>query len=356
MSESLHYTPSELARILVDQVTLKHPRAIVDFCVGDGRLLSAAKVKWPNALYYANDIDTDACNLVRHSLTGVHVSNFDFFSKSYQRQLKDQSFDLILLNPPFSATGKKKWNPVGRFSDISCSLSMAFVLSAIPYLKTQGELLAIMPTSASRSELDASARAVLEKFDYTILSRPSYGLFPGIDASVFNLRIVKAMKCERIEVPPSQIKKSTIEQYIVRGNISLPKAQRRVVLDEAGWIHTTSLYKGEIRERYSLLDLSIDGKKYAAPNSVLLPRVGRIRPDQIVVTSNSTEQLISDCIFAVSCKCQLTAIELKEKILANFNELRSCFVGTGAPYITVSDLWRFLVTKCDYLCSKPETS
>jgi len=343
VDHSLHYTPIELANRLVAQAVSENPRTVADFCVGDGRLLSAARTRWSTALLHGNDIDEKAGVKLRSTLRLAKVTHYDFLSEECLYALDGRKFDVILLNPPFSEAGKKKWMPCGVHSGVGCSLSMAFILTSLNFIAVDGEVLAIMPASTLASEIDEHARFILRSmFDISVLTGPAPGLFPNISASVYTLRIRHLGTPQSLTPEPWGAIDQSFKGDLIRGNISVPKARRVVASGNEGWIHTTSLRDGKIMVRYSHMQPAASKPKVAPPNSVLIPRVGRFRPDQIVVTGSRSNEYISDCLFAIPCPSPAAARRLQKKITDNADGLRELYVGTGAPYITAERLSRFL--------------
>ncbi len=153
---------------------------------GTGNLLSAAKLKWPEqnstrmistALRYMNC--PAACLL-------TEVECLDFLSPEFHALQANglRKWSLILLNPPFSQRDVAVHVPVGQHSELRCSRSMAFVMSAVQHLAQGGQLLAILscrypyktkstrqPSASTQRDLDEVVRA------------PAYGLFNEVDVT-----------------------------------------------------------------------------------------------------------------------------------------------------------------------------
>ena len=154
---TLEYTPQDTSRELVQAAKLISPVTVADFCAGTGSLLQAAKERWPDAKYFANDIDIK----VIKSVPDVVWNSSDFLNQNFDAttQLEfPNCFDLILLNPPFSLENTHHSHARGKFSNINCSVAFAFLFTALNYLSESGELLAVMPTSTLKSERDEKAR------------------------------------------------------------------------------------------------------------------------------------------------------------------------------------------------------
>jgi len=343
VDQSLHYTPADLAQSLVSCSTMNEPKAVVDFCVGDGRLLAAASVRWPATDFYANDIDANVA-LRLGSLRIKQLTFLDFLSSSCLEEFRSSRFDVILLNPPFSTPGRKKWQPIGRYSEVDCSLSMAFVLTALSFLEEDGEILAILPASSMVSEIDRDARDIInDHFEIDVLSAPAAGLFPNISASVYTLRLINRSKKSAGAHIQTRSDSPRAPFRITRGNISVARSKRVACSSDHGWVHTTSLRDGRIIERYQRPEQCSPVARRAPPSSILIPRVGRFTEGSVVITQAHKSEIISDCLFAIECgSCNIAAI-VHKMIVENFSEFRSLYIGTGAPYISIERLRQFLV-------------
>ena len=69
--------------------------------------------------------------------------------------------DIVLLNPPFSCRGGTKFTANVEGAQTKCSAAMAFVVLGLSYLRTGGELRAILPASVMSSQKDLPTRRAL---------------------------------------------------------------------------------------------------------------------------------------------------------------------------------------------------
>lgn len=331
------YTPSTLADELVDLVTVL-PSSVADFAAGTGNLLAAAFKKWPQALLYGNDVDASAIKKAGDRLPLVDADTIDFLSpKFHARQLIDNgNWSVILLNPPFSQRETLFHVPLGQHSGLRCSRAMAFVMTAVQYLAAGGQLLVILPTSTLVNKIDSAAREVLRsKYLAEVVRPPAYGLFNDADVSTYILRITDCSK-PSILAPTSFAEQDPWK--ITRGTISIARADRRATGGK-GWVHTTGLNSESITHRYMFADQPYG---HIAPfGSILMPRVGRFRPDKIVIVNDENGEFISDCIFAV-LNPKITPSEVVMLLKQNFARLAGLYGGTGAPYISRDRLSAFL--------------
>jgi len=77
-------------------------------------------------------------------------------------------------------------------------------------------------------------------------------------------------------------------------------------------------------------------------SAVLVPRVGRITPDKVALMNTTIPVMISDCVIALKTTSVAVATAVQERIQGNFEQLEREYVGTGAPFITISRLQRAL--------------
>jgi hypothetical protein len=311
---------------------------IADFASGTGNLLYAAKLKWPKANLYANDIDVTALQELSHRLPCARIDCSDFLSTEFHFIHSGDlaKWSLILLNPPFSQREVAVHEPIGKYSGLRCSRSMAFVMSAVPYLATGGQLLAILPSSTLTSRIDNEARELLRKSYFAEVVRlPAYGLFDEADVSTYFLRI--SSLCQPVCVITEDGMASQNWQ-IMRGGISMPR-KFRVKTVGKGWVHTTALKSGRISHRYKFPTHKYG--RIAPAGTVLLPRVGRFDPDKIATAEN--DEYISDCIFGISHP-EISSAVVLNLLLQNLEALSHLYGGTGAPYLSRSRLQNFLST------------
>ena len=76
--------------------------------------------------------------------------------------------------------------------------------------------------------------------------------------------------------------------------------------------------------------------------AILLPRVGKITPTKVASLSPGLEIMLSDCVMALKPERHELVAALRQKLIANFAELRQQYTGTGAPFITLGRLKRAL--------------
>ncbi|WIW52025.1 class I SAM-dependent methyltransferase [Mesorhizobium mediterraneum] len=337
------YTSPELASTLLSHCGLRRPVRIADFAAGNGSLIRAARARWTDAFLYANDFDVASMHEIKKQSLASATDELDFIDSEFINKssiLNEKKFCLILLNPPFSGGGNIPFKPRGRFSMLRCSKPMSFIITALEHLADHGEILAILPTTTLHGNLDRDARALLrEKYDFSITKSPEYGHFPRVDASIYMARI-RSGNSSNFFAEQAPLATDGLPWRITRGNASIARKNRMICDSAVGMVHTTGLRDGRIVERYELPN---DGRVYrrSPKGSILLPRVGALKLGSIVRTSRT--EVMSDCLFSIKGHDASWDMAISSALRQRFSELASLFAGTGAPFLTVERLQRFLI-------------
>ena len=151
-------TPSYVAKAMLEPVQSK-PQVIADFAVGDGALLIAATTKWKAATLFGTDLCLRSVRRTRKHLPNASIGVCNFLngeSRSRSSVLRsiESSVALVALNPPFSCRGASTVEATLYDHQVRCSVGLAFVINAIPYLCSEGEIAAILPGATMYSVKD----------------------------------------------------------------------------------------------------------------------------------------------------------------------------------------------------------
>ena len=155
MDYSKFYTPPEIASILVKQLNISPPEAVVDICCGSCNLLHAAKQRWRKAKLVGVDVTQQA------------PADIDYFKMDGRLYAIHHAncFDLVLANPPFDyLQGKEDYSALysGSFSKLHTSrLEVEMLLANLLLLSENGTLLIIMPSTFVEAERSRNLRAIL---------------------------------------------------------------------------------------------------------------------------------------------------------------------------------------------------
>ncbi len=345
-SDPRHYTPPALADLAIRHCRLQNPRTIADFCCGSGNLLLAAKRRWPSSRLFGVDIDATAVAAAQVSCDAEMLFCSDFlaedFAESCVRQGSPQKFDLILLNPPFSGN-RRFFKHHGNFGNGTCSLPIAFVATCLGYLHERGELICILPEATLHGFVDGQVLHEIQvHFDFEVLTPPSYNLFPGVNASAYVARIShRAHRDIRREARKTHPNYSSDRWSITRGSISIPRNLRTTASAANGWIHTTSIRRGLVKQYYAM-PTTQKTLRSAPVGSLLVPRVGRVRPGSFAIQNLNRPVPTSDCLLHVSFDEDGLAARVLALMVERFDEVARLYVGTGARHVTAGRLDAFL--------------
>ncbi len=346
------YTSTSLAEILVSHVDRKKIYSIADFCVGGGELLRSAQAKWKNAELFGIDISNDAITKLKKTHPDWNVESCDFLNeelKSNCKLLKDKTFELILLNPPFTCKGSKIHKVEFNGVNYNVSTAMLFLLKSIKYLAPNGIIVSILPISTAYSQKDLKIWNVLEKkYNLTIIEERDKQYFKAcyppniIIASLndFSIRKKSPLK-NRIE-PNVKIEK------IIRGQLSM----NELLVDTNSTkllIHSTNLRNNQI---VNVIYKVQNNYPLISGPGVVIHRVGNPKPSKVCTMKKSEKYILSDCLVFIKTETHIDSKKLKEYIISNWSSFESLYKGTGAKYITLNRLSDFLGYKMKYLKTK----
>lgn len=330
-----YYTDNRLASILVNLVpkTFK-PVVVADFACGQGSLLKAAKKKWNNLDIIANDYCSEtATELKAHNWA---VYNLDFL-KTEQVTISDmsnyrQKVDLVLLNPPFNQDEVRLLNWNNCSENIQSSISLSFVYYSMSFLKEGGYLVAILPSGCLYSDRDKEAITFLSKMYQLEIVEDSFdSKFKDVSPRVSIVRLKNAkpsfvpLYSSTDHIPSSKVK-------VIRGKMQMFKAKHSDNNPSYPLVHTTELSNNLVDVNKALRVIS---EHTILGPALLVPRVGNFSEDKICYLPVDTEVVISDCLFAVLCKSEVHAKELRSFVIEDWRNFKKIYNGTGAVYTTL---------------------
>jgi Methyltransferase small domain len=344
-------TPSELVAKMVASASSSSCEIVADFSAGDGTLLSAAAKRWPRCRLAGADVDPAAVNRLRRSHPAWEISRCDFLS----RQSRDRSairhllgrVPLVLLNPPFSGRGGTRWLCEVDGTTMRCSQALAFVLTSLRFLRTDGELVAILPTSCVKSDKDRQAWQYLcGRFGVTIAAENHRRTFNGCVAETILVHI----STKAAETPSAltqraashdvlDAQKSPVRTELFRGKAQVHSATLYSGASGYPFVHSTNLKAHGVELTGKRIRT---GTHLVRGPAVLLPRVGKPMPSKLAVYKSKQGIVLSDCVLAIKCTCVDDARAIHAALLKNWDSLSSAFSATCAPYITLSALCEVL--------------
>ncbi len=337
------YTPSGLAGLLISAAKARSPKVVADFAMGDGALLRAARQRWPRTLLVGSDINPEALSASEDVIQGLDFSTYDFLGDAPLPEALRNSrakCDVIVLNPPFTCRGSKRFPVTVGGEALLGSKALAFVCRALAFLKPSGEALAILPASCITSERDdALLKALRKSFVVDQIGEISRNAFEGCSVNVIIVRIRKrsVLSIKRTPAAPSKlVAMKPYQARIMRGTTAV----HTTALLSDGWplVHTSDLRSDEIApKRWTNAP-----RRVVEGDAVLLPRVGRPDAAKLVLVS-LPETVLSDCVIALQSSPTGFERELFRLIRSKWPDLEAAYGGSCAPYITLSQLQTFLL-------------
>lgn len=344
------YTPRSIASTLINALRVQRPAIIADFTAGVGSLVRAAECVWPDATFVASDV----CDLSVRRMRRTHpqwlVSRCDFLSqrsRAASKTLKsvERRVSAALLNPPFSCRGAARHGVTFAGQHLKCSTAVAFLVEALKYLSSDGELAALLPVGVINNERDREIWACIEQqFDWTCGATFPRGAFPGCAATtvVISMRRRKARKMPDLaKISQHQVtsaatgRRSETRQQIkiIRGSVQMHQVDP--LSRGPRLVHSTDLRESQVipsARRGAATRASVCGP------AVLLPRVGNLSRGKIALYTDDETLVLSDCVLALKCASEESAKEIRELLIERFELVRDCYTGTGAPFITLGRL------------------
>jgi predicted RNA methylase len=335
------YTPSVLAEKLISYAVSKKFDTVADFCVGDGELLRAARMMWPDIACFGSDICNNAILKTKQVHPDWQLDQINFLDNS-SRQCssalsKNPVFDLILLNPPFSCRGGTIHRVEYDQDTFFVSTAMRFLVTALQYLDVNGAMYAILPTSVAYSQKDRRLWELLEKkHNLSILEEPNVQYFKGCAPNVILVSLndfSRTSNYKSIARLPLDLK----DLMVFRGKVSMDKLG--LIGQGKHLVHSTNIRNN----RLTGLNIKLENQRSEIEGpAILLPRVGKPDPTKVCLISKDESYVLSDCIIAIKISAFKEAQSLYKYILDNWSLIEQLYKGTGARYITIYKLSCFL--------------
>ena len=335
-------TPPLLAAKIIqvaDELCCNEPRTIADFAVGTGKLLAAAKLRWPNAAVFGCDISSERVSNITQAKADWTIAQCDFLDWSSRNSLSSfeiikSRIDLAVLNPPFSARGGTKVEVDFDGQSVRCSPAMGFVLLASQYLKSDGSLVALLPAGVLRADRDQEAREALRQLGEFRAIHQTTGKFPGgsLNVTITYLKRGPATSISRDDVPESKMSDMRASIKVLRGTLQTNQVPECVGDGNIPLVHSTELQGYELK--LGQRKVPSETRSISGP-AVLIHRVGRPRTDKIAYVSRGSPFAITDCVIALLCPNEQECFRLHRSLVDHSSLLKQNYIGSGAPYITI---------------------
>ena len=334
-----YYTPSSLADKLISFINASKINRAVDFCVGDGKLLKAVAKRYDNAKLYGTDISDEALKKLSSDCPNWQLGQCDFKmdeSVDNVQFLKEDLFDLIVLNPPFTCKGSIVESIVFEGETYRVSTAMLFLMRALKYMAPNGGLYAILPISCVYSIKDRKAWYYLkERYNACILDEFNKFSFTSRCAPNIVLVYVGNYKVRGIEQVATFDFSSLMVSSVIRGCVRMQNLQLSKSKDAIPLIHTTNLRKGRL---VGLVNILPGRNVLVKGNGVVIPRVCNPSPDKIVLLDETKTYALSDCVIVIKTENIVNARKIQNCIIDHWSDFVLVYKGTGAQYTTIERL------------------
>ena len=337
------FTPSHLANELVELATARRRElgVVADFAAGDGALLRAAVQRQPSLEVVGLDIRRTTVHKLQALNSSWQIGSCDFLnprSRASSPVLRRNRgrVSTALLNPPFSCRGAQREEVSLGDKRLTCSIAMAFILTAVDYLTPDGQIIAVAPRGVEKSVRDEAAWEFLHSMGTVeIVGYPDRGTFPGTALRSLLLRFT--MGPSTVRRRPSRSLVATQDKRpivsLVRGTVQMHRA--RITSAGMPLVHTTDLSNGQLRPE--LDRTSVPGRSCCGP-VVLVPRVGRPMLSKVVRLALRSDMMLSDCVIALECDSEDDSVKVQRVIEERWDEFEDSYGGSCAPYISLKAL------------------
>lgn len=337
-----YYTPVSIAEAVVDAADLDSG-CIVDTACGEGSLLAAAERASQRLTCVGVDKDSRLIRRLRRQRRDWVLSSGDLLNPITFRSSRARSMapdcSTLLLNPPFSL-GRRKTVPVEYFErSLKTSVAMAHVLRSMELFAPENGAVAIVPESLLYSEADALARSSLgHRYRIEPLLELGCTTFSGAHARSVLVRLRPSAVEPGVVARPSELPHGL---RIIRGGLPLFEAQNaRRGLPH---LHSTDI-ASVLRFRSATCCPRVRPipRGIVAGATILLPRVGVPLRELLSPVYLRSRVQLSDCVIALRFESMGHALAASRLLAAKHTSLCDVYRGTGARYVTLGRLERWL--------------
>jgi len=369
----IHYTPNTIVSIIKKHAPKKY-KSILEPSVGDGSLLApfSKNKNHKDITVTTYDIDGSALSLMKKKYKSSFkkiISNHCDFIKHHNKRNK---YDLIIMNPPFSA----KYNNWIKYNNERCPIEMAFLKICLTLIKPNGVIIGVFPKSIISGGTNSSISLrykLLNEFDLKYVYELNNFEFPSIESQFYVVIIKKTSPINKTELRKNnlklQIKKGHLLSNQFRLDYSFYKSldlyQKLYTVDflkhsrlsefcevfrgalpppypKKGVFHSTDFKNLNAKEEErNISTLKVNVKKIHF-GDIVIKRVSRDCISSITIYPYFDMPTPTDCILVIRIKNNLLS---PEQLLFTLRTYYSCneggFLlqkGTGANFLSIKSL------------------
>lgn len=188
-----YYTQEIFSNLLINQLSIKEPKCIIELGVGGGALVKAAFQRWVNASYFVADVDSGSVNKIKNELPFVNSFLIDTLKEDVSAKLNVQnnSIDIAICNPPYLRL-KNDFSYDALFEESNLdeckklkllTSDVIFLAKNLQLLRSTGELGIIVPDSLiTGNEFKFLRTAILSNHNVKGLIELPDNIFPKTEA------------------------------------------------------------------------------------------------------------------------------------------------------------------------------
>ncbi len=212
-------TPMKCVKKMIDYIPedfWKKKIKILDPCSGNGNFGAYCMTKTSLDNIWFNEINKIRYNNCKKILNPKHISNLDFFT------IKNEKWDLIMANPPYSGGGNK-----------NRSLSNAFIEHSIDLLNENGYLCFVTPNNwMTYNNNNTTLKKLLSQGSFVVIDNDVKKYFKGVGSSFTIFIWQKSVLSNKTYIVNNYLKKDIQKEVTIYNDLKfIPLYISQEVLD-----------------------------------------------------------------------------------------------------------------------------
>lgn len=340
-----YYTPEDVALSALKQVDLPfQPESCADSSCGNGRLLDAANHVFGEISCIGVDRDRNAIRALKKKRPSWVLSTGDLLSRrSYLSgfgKVIPGKVDLLVLNPPFSQVSQKHIQIEYNKKNFRGSIAMACLTKSLELFRPTLGAVLIAPESLLYSEIDTIGRQSLSlSYSLRKVADLKCSTFKGARANACVVELLRGSDNSQEAV--LDLSFCEIKVDILRG--SLPVHLMTKSSSGTIFLHSTNIRQVVGSGNVSSLDRTSNTAKGIIRGwCILIPRVGMPDSKSVKTVYFEHDIQLSDCVIALCSRTKFSSLQIEKRIQEHWMEFRELYKGTGARYVTVAHLTKWL--------------
>jgi type I restriction-modification system DNA methylase subunit len=353
-----YFTDNVFSSLLVNSISEKSAKIIVDLGIGDGALTTAALKKWERAQFYGVDLDKRKIFFVNKKLPSVNLYNLNSLDINLNEKIKIKlgTVDVAICNPPYLNLEKdKKYEQILSKALLLKSVNLKryttdliFLAQNINLLKQHGTLGIILPEGViCGHEYKLLREDLVTNHSVKMIIQLEPKIFKRTEAKTYIVILSKgrsskedAMLCfanenGRIEKKLLVNKFNLVSRMDYKFHSNKNQNKKGKTLKELGvtisrgslpnhvlknsgmtYFHSSDFKYFESSVNFEKGNLTNQNLVTARPGDILVGRVGRNISKQVLIVKRG-EMILSDCVYKMECPKKYRQAIFKKLISEN---------------------------------------